>query len=228
MSGQSLPSHTEELLMEPQPARAPILNPDHWVDAYADTLFRYALTRLRRRQDAEEVVQETLLAALQGHREFRGDSAELTWLISILRNKVIDRIRLASREVMVAVDSMDDWCGTTDRWLHAPKLWSGNASRLVGAGGTRCRHCLPKPWSGDPSKLVEDGEFWDQIRKCFSGLPERQAQVFALRTFDELESEEICKQTGLTITNLWVLLHRARTSLRACVEGSWLAPESIP
>ncbi len=112
-------------------------------------------------------------------------SAELTWLMSILRNKVIDRIRLASREVMVAVDSMDDWCGTTDRWLHAPKLWKGNPSRLVGAGGTGCRCCLPKPCSGDPSKLVEDGEFWDQIRKCFTGLPERQAQVFSLRTFDE-------------------------------------------
>lgn len=196
--------------MEPQSARSPISNPDRWVDAYADTLFRYALTRLRRRQDAEDAVQETLLAALQGHREFRGDSAELTWLIGILRNKVVDRIRIASREVMVdpsdsTVESMDDWCGKTDRWLHAPK-----------------------PWSGDPSKLVEDGEFWEQIRKCFSGLPERQAQVFALRTFDELEAEEICKQTGLTTTNLWVLLHRARTSLRACLEGSWFAPESTP
>jgi len=196
--------------MEPQSARSPKPNPDRWVDAYADTLFRYALTRLRRRQDAEDAVQETLLAALQGHREFRGDSAELTWLIAILRNKVVDRIRIASREIMVdpsdsTIDSMDDWCGATDRWLHAPK-----------------------PWSGDPSKLVEDGEFWDQIRKCIAGLPERQAQVFALRTFDELEVEEICKQTGLTTTNLWVLLHRARTRLRACLEGSWFAPESTP
>lgn len=192
-------------LLEPEPARAPILNPNHWVDAYADALFRYALTRLRRRQDAEDAVQDTLLAALQGHREFRGESAELTWLIGILRNKVIDRIRLASREVMIAVESMEDWCGPTDRWLHAPKQWSG-----------------------DPSRLVENGEFWDQIRTCFAGLPERQAQVFALRTFDELEADEICQQTGLTTTNLWVLLHRARTGLRACLEGSCFTHRARP
>jgi RNA polymerase sigma-70 factor (TIGR02943 family) len=196
--------------MAPQPALSPLSNPDRWVDTYADALFRYALTRLRRRQDAEDAVQETLLAALQGHRQFRGDSAELTWLIGILRNKVVDRIRLATRETQVNLvddvgETVDEWSGTTDHWLRAPKAWRG-----------------------DPTKLVENGEFWDQVRKCFAGLPERQAQVFALRTFDELEAEDICQQTGLTAANLWVLLHRARGSLRACLEGSWFAPEAKP
>lgn len=194
--------------MAPKPALSPMSNPDRWVDTYADALFRYALTRLRRRQDAEDAVQETLLAALQGHRAFRGDSAELTWLIGILRNKVVDRIRLSARENLASpVDEVDEpidqWSGTTNKWLRAPKTWQT-----------------------DPTQLVEDGEFWDQIRKCFAGLPERQAQVFALRTFDELDAEDICQQTGLTETNLWVLLHRARGSLRTCLEDSWFASES--
>jgi RNA polymerase sigma-70 factor (ECF subfamily) len=194
--------------MAPKPALSPMSNPDRWVDTYADALFRYALTRLRRRQDAEDAVQETLLAALQGHRAFRGDSAELTWLIGILRNKVVDRIRLSARENLASpVDDIDEpidqWSGTTNKWLRAQKTWRT-----------------------DPTQLVEDGEFWDQIRKCFAGLPERQAQVFALRTFDELDAEDICQQTGLTETNLWVLLHRARGSLRTCLEDSWFASES--
>lgn len=182
--------------------------PDQWVDAHADVLFRYALTRLRRREDAEDAVQETLLAGLQAQRGFRGDSAERTWLMGILRHKIVDRIRLAAREDTVEAipaGEMDEWCGETDRWLHAPKSWSG-----------------------DPAKLSEDAEFWQQVRACFGALPERQAQIFALRTFDGLEADDICKQTGVSPTNLWVLLHRARTRLRACLESSWFAPESTP
>jgi len=102
-------------------------------------------------------------------------------------------------------EAMEDWCGDTGGWLHAPK-----------------------GWGGDPAKLGEDREFWEQVRGCFAGLPERQAQVFALRTFDGLDAEDICQQVGITPTNLWVLLHRARTRLRACLEASWFAPEVSP
>jgi len=190
---------------EPMPAAT---DPNQWVDTHADSLFRYALTRLRRREDAEDAVQETLLAALQAQRTFRGDSTERTWLMGILRHKIVDRIRLAARDTTVEAlpaGEMDEWCGKTDRWLHAPKSWSG-----------------------DPSKLSEDAEFWQQVRKCFGALPERQAQIFALRTFDELEAEDICKQTGISATNLWVLLHRARARLRACLEESWFTAEPKP
>jgi len=183
-------------------------NPNEWVDMHADRLFRYALTRLRRRQDAEDAVQETLLAALQAHKTFRGDSTERTWLMGILRNKIVDRLRLVTRDSAIEalpVGEMDEWCGKTDRWLHPPKSWSG-----------------------DPGKLSEDAEFWQQVGKCFGALPERQAQIFALRTFDDMEAEDICEQTGVSKTNLWVLLHRARTSLRACLEKSWFTSESTP
>ena len=181
---------------------------DHWVEAHADALFRYALTRLRRREDAEDAVQEALLAALNAARPFRGDSAERTWLIGILRHKIIDRIRIAARqeahETQVG-DDLEAWCGDSGHWRHAPK-----------------------PWAADPAQLSEDAEFWQRVRACFAALPERQAQVFALRTFDGLAAEDICKRLDITPTNLWVLLHRARTRLRACLESSWFAPEHTP
>ncbi len=175
---------------------------DAWVDAHADALFRYALTRLRRREDAEDAVQETLLAALTAKRDFRGDSSERTWLIGILRHKIVDRIRADARTPVVAEsDEAMDWCGETGNWLHPPKAWQG-----------------------DPGRLAEDGEFWERVRACFAGLPDRQAQAFALRVMDDLPADEVCKQLDITPTNLWVMLHRARTRLRDCLERTWFAP----
>jgi RNA polymerase sigma-70 factor (ECF subfamily) len=195
--------------MDTGPApRSTATNPDQWVDAHADSLFRYALTRLRQRADAEDVVQETLLAALRAHRTFRGDSAERTWLMGILRHKVVDRIRIAARETVfepLPIKDVEHWGTSKNQWLHPPKSWSG-----------------------DPVRLSENVEFWQQVRACFSALPALQAQVFALRTFDGLDAEDICKQVGVSATNLWVLLHRARLRLRACLESSWFAPESKP
>jgi RNA polymerase sigma-70 factor (ECF subfamily) len=189
-------------------SRAPATNPDQWVDAYADLLFRYAATRLWRRDDAEDAVQETLLAALTANREFRGDSAERTWLIGILRHKIVDAIRLAARQANAGDPSRDDldgMFGQDGHWLNRPRSWQG-----------------------DPAALSENAEFWQQVRVCFAALPERQAQVFALRTFDGMDAEDICKQTGVSPTNLWVLLHRARTRLRACLESTWFAAEPRP
>jgi RNA polymerase sigma-70 factor (ECF subfamily) len=183
-------------------------DPDAWVDAHAEALFRYALTRLRRREDAEDAVQETLLAALQAKRDFRGDSSERTWLIGILRHKIVDRIRVTSR-CEASIDDPD--------WNDAD-WWEGNG---------HWRN-MPTAWGGDPQAASDNGEFWQQVRKCFAELPERQAQVFALRNLDERSAEDICQDLGLTPTNLWVLLHRARTRLRECLAGSWFAPERTP
>lgn len=188
---------------------APATGPDAWVDAHADVLFRYALTRLRRRQDAEDAVQETLLAALRGRQSFRGDSAERTWLVGILRHKIVDRIRAAARD-------------------DGERLADDGEEGAFDSGLFQHWRRPPGRWLGDPAQLSEDNEFWMAVRHCFGSLPERQAHVFALRTFDQLEAEEICKQTGITATNLWVLLHRARLRLRACLEGNWFAKEEAP
>jgi RNA polymerase sigma-70 factor (ECF subfamily) len=180
-------------------------DPQRWLELHGDALFRYALTRLRRRQDAEDAVQEALLAALRARQQFRADSAERSWLIGILRHKIVDRIRVLAREDAATIpndDGMDNWCGQSDRWLHAPGRWRA-----------------------DPAQLSENADFWQQVRACYGALPELQAQVFALRTFDGLSTEEICQQLGVTTTNLWVLLHRARARLRDCLESTWFVQE---
>lgn len=172
-----------------------------WVDAHGDALYRYAMARLAQATDAEDLVQETLLAAIEAASNFRGDSAERTWLIGILRHKIADLRRFQEKSAaLFAVDEDEDDDSFTDsgRW-RVP----------------------PKPFAIDEHDLLERDEFWEQFRRCRAGLPTRQAEVFRLCECDEEEPELVCKQLGVSRTNLWVLLHRARLKLRACLEATW-------
>lgn len=173
--------------------------PDRWFEAHADALFRYAVTRLQRPADAEDAVQETLLAALRSSRSFRGDSSERTWLIGILRHKIADQFRAAERrEGMEDLDDIDEFFDARGRWRQRP-----------GALAI------------DREDLVENAEFWQQMERCLQGLPPRQARAFTLHSLEENNPGETCKQLGISTTNLWVLLHRARLRLRACLEANW-------
>lgn len=173
--------------------------PERWCAAHGDALFRYATARLRRHADAEDAVQETLLAALSSARSFRGDSTERTWLIGILNHKIADQLRTAARRPeMEDVDDCEEMFTRGGRWRQPPAALTYNED-----------------------DLLENSDFWQQVRRCCDGLPPRQAQVFALHFLQENEPEETCKQMDISTTNLWVLLHRARLKLRACLEANW-------
>ena len=178
------------------------MDPERWVDAHADALFRYALARLPGRADAEDAVQETLLAALRSQRAFRGDSAERTWLTGILKHKIVDMLRAAARrqpgESLDDSDAEPDLFLTNERWKRPPAKFAI-----------------------DEQDLVEKEEFWQQFARCMEGLPPRQARVLVLHYLDDSDPESTCKQLEVTTTNLWVLLHRARLRMRACLETNW-------
>lgn len=182
--------------------------PERWVEAHADALYRYAATRLPRPADAEDAVQDTLLAALGSARAFRGDSAERTWLIGILKHKVADQLRAVERRPAIQdlgaehPDDGGDLFTKAGRWRQPPAALSY-----------------------DEADLLENDDFWTQFRRCRDGLPSRQARAFALHTEEEREPDETCKQLGISTTNLWVLLHRARLKLRACLEANWFRSE---
>lgn len=177
--------------------------PELWVEAHADTLYRYAAARLRQQADAEDAVQETLLAALASARTFRGDSTEQTWLIGILKHKIADRLRTAQRSSRVEdIDDCEEMFTSGGHWRRPP-------AALV----------------YDEVDLLQNEDFWLQVQRCRDKLPPRQDRVFTLYALQESEPEEICKQLGISMTNLWVLLHRARLKLRACLEATWFRPE---
>jgi RNA polymerase sigma-70 factor (ECF subfamily) len=175
------------------------------LEALRPYLLRYALLQLRDRDSAEDVVQETILAALEGRARFAGKSTAKTWLTGILKHKIIDLIRKKSREQPL-LDGDDD----------------ASESEAVDALFQRDGHWQSPPadW-GNPARALEDKRFREAFELCAKVMPERNARVFMMREVLDMSTEEICKELGITPTNLWVILHRARLALRECIEIKW-------
>lgn len=191
---------------------SPIENPESWVDQYGDFLYRFALSRVKDPSIAEDLVQETFLAALKARKNFQGRSTARTWLIAILKHKIVDHIRKRVREqTSDKVESM----------LNAAANDPADTS-FNDEGDWRVR---PSKWAVDPMKLYEQKEFMDVLYQCLGELPERQAEAFMMREIDGFSTEEICKVLNISATNSWVMLYRARMWLRRCLENNWLNTE---
>lgn len=190
-------------------AKAPSPDPALWIDQHGDYLFRYAVFRLRDRSLAEDILQESLLAALQSYQNFEGRGSERTWLVGILKHKIMDHYRRASRE-------------TPESQLESGAL---EHEELFRESGEWKDHWVadkaPTEWYTSPAELAERNEFWEVFRECLSPLPPRIANAFTMREVDGLKSEEICEVLSITANNLWVMLHRARLHLRQCLEANW-------
>ena len=184
-------------------------DPERWVELYGDYLFKFALLRLRDSATAEDVVQETFLAALKGGKSFAGQSAEKSWLVGILKNKICDHYRKASRETSF-----------TNLDFYAEE----EGDRFVADGWSRdgwIHELGPLEWSADPGASLDREAFWKTFRACADKLPKNIGAVFTLREVDGVESKEICGLLNISESNLWVMLHRARMALRRCLETNW-------
>lgn len=168
-------------------------------------LLRYARLQLRDPAQAEDAVQETLLAALEGAARFAGKSSLRTWLTGILKHKIIDHLRRSGREQPLA--GADD-----DR----------SEAEIVDALFAKDGHWreFPAQW-GNPDTALENSRFWAAFELCTQRLPARTARVFMMREIMDMPTEEICKELEITATNCWVMLHRARLTLRECLELQW-------
>lgn len=174
-------------------------NIDRLVQKHAETLYFYALMRVGKRELAEDIVQDTLLAALQSWQNFAGDSSERTWLIGILRHKILDFFRQhRSRESVDELSWQIEYFDKTRHWKDKMVSWKEN-----------------------PEVLVENIEFWKVLQDCLKELSKVMAQAFIMREMEGISSEEICKHLEISQTNLWVRLHRARLQLRRCLELNW-------
>ncbi len=181
------------------------LHPELWVDAHGDYLYNFAWSRVQSKETAEDLVQETFISALKGKNSFRGDSSELTWLLSILKRKVIDYYRKKSTKKEFAA-------------AHFSKPFQGEE----GMQGHWIMERAPKDWQQETHAPTRQDEFQEIMALCLSLLPEKWRAVFVLKVMEEINSDEVCKEIGCTSSNLWVILHRARLKLRECIEIKWL------
>jgi RNA polymerase sigma-70 factor (ECF subfamily) len=191
---------------------SPHTGPESWVDRHGDCLYRYALLRLRAPELAAELVQETFLEALQGWETFAGRSSERTWLVGILKHRIIDHLRRTVRERALAGDAPATPTSANDPAFTPRGRWKS----------------IPDNWRGDPGAILESREFWDVFGVCLSRLPRGLAEAFFLREVDGLSGEETRELLKITSENLWTRLHRARSLLRDCLQRNWFGESSPP
>jgi len=183
------------------------LDPAQWVDQYGDDLYAYALSRLNNAATAEDVVQETFLAALSAKTKFSGRSSPKTWLIGILRHKIVDAIRKESRErVYEDLEQTDE---TIETCFDKKGMWQVGQPQ----------------WRTDPRSAADNKELQAALLHCLDHLPDRLREIFVLRELENESTEGICKLLAISSTNVGVMLYRARMGLRNCLNKTWFGSE---
>lgn len=177
------------------------IDPTKWVDKYSDYLFNYTIVRVNDRELANDIISETFLAGLKSMKNFKGEATERTWLISILKRKIIDYYRKINSnkgkaEVRIKYSDEDN----DGDWLEeqAPDRFERNAE-----------------------DLMENEELGFAIIECMGLLTEKQARIFKMKTIEGFDTETICNEFDITPSNLWVIIHRARVTLAECLEKNW-------
>jgi len=180
-----------------------LASPEEWLDRYGDLLFRFALARTGDPSVAEDLVQETFLAALNSRHRFQQRASARTWLTAILKHKVIDFMRRRGRENVFFIEEEPE--EALERLFNRRGHWAAGAPA----------------WSALPSNQLEQKELFDILFQCIAELPPRIARIFTLREMDGLETGAICQVMQITATNCWTMLYRARVALQRCLDLNW-------
>jgi RNA polymerase sigma-70 factor (TIGR02943 family) len=178
-------------------------DPARWVAEHGGCLYGYALTRVRAPEVAKDLVQETFLVGIRSLEKFAGRSSERSWLVGILKNKIVDYWRTAHREM-----SFSDIEFRADQGSES---FDGHSNCLN----------VADQWGSKAEEMPHKTEFWQIVRDCLSKLPRRHSVVFTLREIDSMSTKEICRTLSISEANLWVILHRARAVLRKSLERNW-------
>ncbi|GAB5565749.1 MAG: RNA polymerase sigma factor SigX [Winogradskyella sp.] len=178
------------------------LNPNNWINSYSDYLFNYTISRVNDREMAKDLVSETFLAGLKSMSNFKGEASERTWLVSILKRKIIDYYRKINSNKGKAEVRM-------------------NYNTDSESEGDWLEERVADPFDKTAEDNLENSELGNAIHECISKLPKKQAEVFKQKTILGYDTETICNELNITASNLWVIIHRARTALAECMEENW-------
>ena len=186
------------------------VEPSKWIELYADYLFKYAVIRVHKKELAEDLVQDTFVSAIRSIKSFQHKSTERTWLTSILKNKILDHYKKRStqRELNISENELEP---------------SGHFKTEGIQKGRWNKDVRPENWDTDHETPVEKMEFYTTLTNCIGGLPDQWATVFSLKNLEDLSAGEICKEVGISSSNYWVIMHRAKLMLRECMGKNWFS-----
>jgi len=188
-----------------------LVNPKDWVKNYGNELYGFAFSKLSKQEVAEDLVQDTFLSALNAMDSFKGKSSERTWLYTILKNKIADYYRKASTRYETAASKL------------APAENSNQfVDSLFSDSGEWNEKGKPNDWGIDYTQPIEDKEFHSVLENCLGKLPETWNSVVNLKFIEEEDTDKICKDLNISTSNYWVIMHRAKLQLRACIEKNWI------
>lgn len=184
-------------------------DPIDWLEQHGDSMFAYAMARVGDVDVAEDLVQDALLAALSGRDRFANRSSVRTWLIGILKHKIADHRRKtaglgrgSSPPRTATEQELEEWMqgqfGRGGKWKIAP----GN-------------------WRGDPHDLIEHDEFRMVLMRCIEKLPEPAADALLLKERQGFSPQRLAEFLQISTNHLGVMLYRARSALRRCLEVHW-------
>lgn len=178
-----------------------MLHPETWVDRYSDYLYNYTIVRVNDHEVAQDIISDTFLAGLKSKDNFKGEATERTWLISILKRKIIDHYRRTNSN-------------------------KGKAEVRINYNDTNNEGDWLEEQVEDFSEMnaqesMENEELGLAILGCLDSINEKQAEIFKLKTIDGIDTETICNEYNITPSNLWVIIHRARKALADCLETNW-------
>lgn len=186
------------------------LNPDNWADQYADYLYNFAYYRLNNDELAQDLVQDTFLSALKAKDTYKGQASEKTWLVSILKNKIIDYYKKASTKNETPISLSAYQAPSYDYFFNKAK------------NGDWKQEARPLDWT-DTDTRFDTKEFYKVLESCLNRLPEKWKGVFVMSVIDESDSKFVCKEFNISSSNFWVIIHRAKLQMRACLEKNGLA-----
>lgn len=187
-------------------------DPVNWLDEYGDYLYAVALRQTGNATVAEDIVQDTLIAAWQGFEGFKGESSIKTWLTAILKNKVLDYLRRAFHREIPTI--FEEPSSTQDDDFNSWGIWKNKVAKWA-------------VWPETPEDSVSRQQLYDVLKSCLEKLPKVQRAVMMMKFLEERESETICSALNITASNLWILVFRARLKLRSCLDMNWYKKESL-
>lgn len=177
-----------------------------WVLNYSDLLFSYAVHRGLDHSQAKDLVQDTFYAAWKNRQGFEGRASVKNWLFAILKNKITDHYRAAAKSMQVLLSEYDPQFDEAEHWA---------------------KPAYPKALTIDPYRAADQAELSNIVERCSAKLNAAQKTVFIMKYVDELDSSDICQQLSITANNYWILLHRAKVQLRACLEKNWFLIKNV-